>query len=43
MSDHTSEQTEEQRSDNFADACAAIAILSIVVGTAVYWLAGMPS
>lgn len=43
MSDHTSEQTEEQRGDNFADACAAIAILALVVGTAVYWLAGMPS
>jgi len=43
MSDHTSEQTEEQRGDNFADACAAIAILTLVVGTSVFWLAGMPS
>ncbi|GAA4085854.1 hypothetical protein [Zhongshania borealis] len=43
MSDHTSEQVEEQRGDDFADACAAIAILAIVVGTAVYWLSGMPT
>lgn len=38
-----SEMNQEEREDSFADACAAIAILTIVVATVVYWLAGMPS
>lgn len=38
-----SDQTQEERDDNFADVCAAVAILSLVVGTVVYWLSGMPS
>lgn len=38
-----SELNQEEREDSFADACAAIAILTIVVSTVVYWLAGMPS
>ena len=37
------DQSQENREDNFADACAAIAVIALVVGTAVYWLAGMPS
>ena len=36
-------QTQEERDDNFADVCASIAILAIVVGTVVYWLHGMPT
>ncbi|WP_372861408.1 methionine synthase [Spongiibacter sp.] len=38
-----SDQNQEAREDNFADACAAIAILSITISTVVFWLAGMPS
>ncbi|MFT5888557.1 MAG: hypothetical protein ACI9BO_001380 [Zhongshania sp.] len=38
-----SDQTQEERGDNFADACATIAILALVISTAVYWLSGMPS
>ncbi|MBW2939178.1 methionine synthase [Zhongshania aquimaris] len=38
-----SDQTQEQREDDFADVCAAVAILVLVVGTVVYWLQGMPT
>ncbi|CAA0119924.1 MAG: hypothetical protein ACJAU3_000001 [Zhongshania sp.] len=38
-----SDQTQEERDDNFADVCAAVAILALVVGTVVYWLHGMPT
>ncbi|MBO6752066.1 MULTISPECIES: hypothetical protein [Spongiibacter] len=37
-----SDNNQEAREDSFADACAAVAILTIVVGTVVYWLHGMP-
>lgn len=37
-----SDLNQEAREDSFADACAAVAILTIVVGTVVYWLHGMP-
>jgi len=36
------EQTKQDYSDDKADAFAAIAIISIVVATIVYWLSGMP-
>lgn len=38
-----SDQIEETRADDFADACSAVALLTVVVATVVYWLAGMPS
>ncbi|MBM7423892.1 methionine synthase [uncultured Spongiibacter sp.] len=38
-----SDQNQEAREDNFADACASVAILTIVIATVVYWLSGMPS
>ena len=37
-----SDNNQEAREDSFADACPAVAILTIVVGTVVYWLHGMP-
>ncbi|MBD2858959.1 methionine synthase [Spongiibacter sp. KMU-158] len=37
------DQTQEEREDNTADVAATVALLTIVVGTVVYWLAGMPS
>lgn len=37
-----SEQNQQRHDDSVADAVAAIAILALVVATAVYWLSGMP-
>lgn len=37
-----SDKEQEVREDNVADAIAVIAILSVVVATAVYWLSHMP-
>ncbi|GAB3381057.1 methionine synthase [Spongiibacter taiwanensis] len=37
-----SDKDQETREDNTADAIAAIAILSLVVATVVYWLYHMP-
>jgi len=34
---------QERHSDGVADACAAIAIIAIVVTTLYVWLSGMPS
>lgn len=38
----TQDQVKQDYSDDKADAFAAIAIISIVVATVVYWLSGMP-
>jgi hypothetical protein len=38
-----SDQSQEERDDNFADVCATVAIFALVVGTVFYWLSGMPS
>lgn len=32
---------QEHSEDGMADAMAAVAIIAVVVGTVVYWLAGM--
>ncbi|MEM1402316.1 MAG: methionine synthase [Pseudomonadota bacterium] len=31
------------RSDSTVDAMAAVVVVAVVVGTVVFWLAGMPS
>lgn len=35
--------SEEIRQDGVADACATIAIITLVVGTVAFWLHSMPS
>ncbi len=39
----TENTQQEQNSDGTADACATVAIISIVVAATVFWLSGLPS
>ena len=38
------EQEQDERvTDGYADAIAATAVMTVIIATVVYWLAGMPS
>lgn len=45
MSEHNqvAEQVEKHPGDGVADAFAAVAVMTVIIATVVYWLAGMPS